>query len=128
MALKRELASAGVGAVRPSYLGVLMTLWSEDDRKVGDLGQGAGLEPSTMTGILDRMQRDGLLVRAADPADRRATRVQLTGAGAALKEPVTGAVDRVMGAMLAGVDEGQLAELKGALRRALQNITRRSGR
>ncbi len=126
--LRRQLAEAGYGQVRPAYIGVLMCLWSEDGRQAGQLGRCAGLEPSTMTGILDRMRRDGLVVRAADPADRRATRVQLTEAGAALQEPVTGAVDRVMAAMLAGVEGQQLVELKGALRRALQNITKRSGR
>jgi len=111
-----------VGSVRPSYLGVLMSLWKADDRKVGDLGQAAGLEPSTMTGIIDRMVRDGLAVREADPTDRRAFRIRLTGAGRDLQAPVTGAIDRVMGRMLEGVDIDDLARLRGTLRRALTNV------
>jgi len=39
------------------------------------LAQRAGLQPSTMTGILDRLERAGWAVRDRDPADRRAVNV-----------------------------------------------------
>ena len=56
-AMKRGFIEAGIGFVRPAYLGSLMSLWREDGLKVIDLGRRAGLEPSTMTGLLDRMER-----------------------------------------------------------------------
>ena len=80
-ALRRGMAEAGVGHVRPAYVGVLMSLWRDDGLKVGELGRRAGLEPSTMTGLLDRMERDGLLERGPDPTDRRALRILLTQKG-----------------------------------------------
>ena len=70
-ALKKGFTEAGVTAVKPAYLGVLLTLWREDGLKVIDLGRKAGLEPSTMTGLLDRMERDTLLYREADPSGVR---------------------------------------------------------
>jgi len=76
--LRRELQAAGIEQVKPAYLGVLMSLWVDDSLKVVELGRRAGLEPSTMTGLLDRMERDGLVARTADPADRRAHRTRLT--------------------------------------------------
>ena len=87
-ALKRALADAGVGQIRPAYLGVLMSLWKKDGLKMVDLGRRAGLEPSTMTGLLDRMERDDLVVRVPDPDDRRAYRIQLTELGRHVEEPV----------------------------------------
>ena len=36
------------------------------------LARRAGLHPATMTGILDRLERGGWIVRERDPADRRA--------------------------------------------------------
>ena len=36
------------------------------------LAKRAGLHPATLTGILDRLERDGWIVRDRDPADRRA--------------------------------------------------------
>ncbi len=120
-ALKRDLASAGVGHVRPAYLGVLMSLWSEDSLQVGELGRRAGLEPSTMTGLLDRMARDGLLERRADPSDRRAQRIHLTAAGHEARGPVSEVVNRTLDRMLEGVSGQDITHLKDTLKRLLSN-------
>src|SRR5258707_11507597 len=40
------------------------------------LAQRAALHPATVTGILDRLERGGWVVRERDPADRRAVRVR----------------------------------------------------
>jgi len=40
-----------------------------------DLARSAGLHPATMTGILDRLERAGWVVRERDPSDRRAVLV-----------------------------------------------------
>jgi DNA-binding MarR family transcriptional regulator len=42
-----------------------------------DLARSAGLHPATMTGILDRLERAGWVVRERDPSDRRAVLVQV---------------------------------------------------
>jgi DNA-binding MarR family transcriptional regulator len=47
------------------------------------LARRAGLHPATMTGILDRLERDGWIDRGRDPSDRRAVVVQVArGRGA----------------------------------------------
>jgi DNA-binding MarR family transcriptional regulator len=119
--LKRELARAGVAHVRPAYLGVLMSLWMENNLKAVELGRRAGLEPSSMTGLLDRMERDLLVVRKADPDDRRALRIQLTMSGLKVKGSVLEVLDRTLKHMLEGVDEGDIEKLKESLRRVLAN-------
>ncbi|TMK88623.1 MAG: MarR family transcriptional regulator [Actinobacteria bacterium] len=40
------------------------------------LARRAGLHPATMTGILDRLERGGWIVRERDPSDRRAVLVR----------------------------------------------------
>lgn len=42
------------------------------------------ISKSGLTGLVDRMEREGLVERTADPADRRVVHVALTRAGAAL--------------------------------------------
>ena len=42
-----------------------------------DLARSAGLHPATMTGILDRLERAGWVVRERDPSDRRAVLVRV---------------------------------------------------
>lgn len=120
-ALKKGFADAGVTAVKPSYLGVLMTLWREDGLKVVDLGRKSGLEPSSMTGLLDRMERDTLLYREADPSDRRAQRIYLTATGRKTRVPVLVVVDKVLEKVFNGIDKKERHETKNILQRVLTN-------
>jgi DNA-binding MarR family transcriptional regulator len=123
-ALRKELRDAGVDHVRPAYFGVLLSLWREDGLKAVELGRRAGLEPSTMTGLLDRMEHDGLLTRSSDPNDRRAHRIHLTDAGREAKSPVSRVLDRALGKILDGIRQSDLAQLKKTLRQILANANR----
>lgn len=49
-----------------------------------DLAKDLRIEGATLTRHLDRMERDGLIVRTRDPDDRRQIRVELTTEGGAL--------------------------------------------
>ena len=120
--LKKEFVSAGVEQVKPAYLGVMISLWREDGPKVVDLGRSAGLEPSTMTGLLDRMERDGLVVRAADPTDRRAQRIFLTDAGRDIREPIRRVVENTLGTVFDGISDADISKTTHLLRRVLANV------
>jgi DNA-binding MarR family transcriptional regulator len=122
--LKQEFASARLDGVRPAYLGVLMSLWRDDGLSAVELARRAGLEPSTMTGLLDRMERDRLLERRADPDDRRAQRIHLTETGRTVREPTLAAVDRTLARVLDGVADNDLIRVKDTLRRVLANTDR----
>ena len=127
-ALKKGFIAAEVQAVRPAYLGVLMSLWQTNGLKVVALGRMAGLEPSTMTGLLDRMERDGLVVRRVDPQDRRAQLVELTRLGAEVKEPVGAVVAKVMDRVFTGIAADNLADTKKVLRQVLGNLQEVAGK
>ena len=53
----------------------------EDAASVKELVQRTGQRPSTLTGVLDRLERRGLLARTAHPRDRRSLQVVLTPEG-----------------------------------------------
>ena len=120
-ALKKEFASSGVEQVKPSYLCVLMSLWQEDGLKVIELSKKAGLEPSTMTGLLDRMERDDLVVRTTDLTDRRVLRIHLTKTGRQIRDPVLNVVDRVITEVFAGIPQKGISQTKNLLRNVLAN-------
>ncbi|MEV6876646.1 MarR family transcriptional regulator [Amycolatopsis sp. NPDC051128] len=50
-------------------------------RTVSELGAAVGTRPATLTGILDRLERRGLITRGARPGDRRAVLIELTAEG-----------------------------------------------
>ncbi|MGO9145182.1 MAG: MarR family winged helix-turn-helix transcriptional regulator [Desulfomonilia bacterium] len=119
---KKVFAEAGLIELKPAYLGTLMSLWNEDGLKVIELGRRAGLEPSTMTGLIDRMERDGLVKRVPDPEDRRVLKIVLTDAGRAIQDTVASTVDRVMTQVLSGIDDTDVTHLKETLRKVLANV------
>lgn len=121
-ALKKGFGAAGVQKVRPAYLGVLMSLWRKDGLKVVELGRKAGLEPSTMTGLIDRMERDGLVTRSVDPKDRRAQQIRLTALGRDVEVPVQAVVAGVISNVFTGISEKDLDQTKKLLRQVLSNV------
>ena len=125
-ALKKGFVDAGVQKVRPAYLCVMMSLWEEDGLKVIELGKKAGLEPSTMTGLLDRMERDGLVSRTMDPRDRRVLRIYLNETGQNVRDPVLKVIDDVLADVFAGISKEDISHTKNLLRHVLANAHEKS--
>ncbi|MFW6691878.1 MarR family transcriptional regulator [Streptomyces sp. MAR4 CNX-425] len=81
------------------------------------LARRAGLHAATTTGVLDRLERAGWVVRERDPADRRASRVRaLRERNAELLELFAG-MDSRMDRICADFDEAELALIAAFLRR-----------
>lgn len=74
-----------LGLTYPQYL-VMMVLWEQDNQTVGDIGRRLMLDTNTLTPMLQRMEREGLLVRTHGIADGRQTLVSLTKKGINLEE------------------------------------------
>jgi DNA-binding MarR family transcriptional regulator len=89
--LAERFAAAGFGDVRPSYGSVLVPLYEEDGLRPGELARRARLSKQTMTELVRRLERDGLVERRADPSDGRASLVYLTSRSRAF-EPIVAEV------------------------------------
>jgi DNA-binding MarR family transcriptional regulator len=73
-----------LGLTYPQYL-VLMTLWGQDAQSVGQIGAGLGLDSSTLTPLIKRIEASGMVTRNRDPLDERRVIVSLTEQGKALQ-------------------------------------------
>lgn len=82
--------------ITPSQYGILNCLWINDGtclpRQIAEL---LCLETSTVSGILDRMQKKDLIDRVINPEKRREILVMITPKGEALKAPVLKIIDEV---------------------------------
>ena len=74
-----------------------------------------------MTGLLDRMERDGFVIRAPDPADRRAQVIHLTENGRKIRETAMRMVDETLALMFQGISDDDVALTKEVLRKVLVN-------
>ena len=73
------------GLTYPQYL-VLLVLWEKDMRPVNDIAKRLYLETNTVTPLLQRMEKEGILVRKKGKEDARQMIVTLTEKGRQLKE------------------------------------------
>lgn len=64
--------------ITPVQFYVLSVLWGNDGMKFKALARSLDIDGSTLTGILDRMERSGFVARRDDPEDRRSLLVFLT--------------------------------------------------
>lgn len=86
-----------------------------------ELAQAIGIDAGAMTRLVDRLVAKGLVqrVRAAD--DRRSVRLTLTAAGEAVAARLPAELAAVNNACLRGFDEAEWQQLRGLLRRMLDN-------
>jgi DNA-binding MarR family transcriptional regulator len=68
--MERELAAAGHDLTFSQYIAIKKL--AVGTASVTDLARAADLNPGAMTRLLDKLEARGLLVRVADPSDRRA--------------------------------------------------------
>ncbi|MET8162260.1 MarR family transcriptional regulator [Sphaerisporangium sp. NPDC005289] len=87
-----------VGAEHDLSLTQLRVLGILRDRtlKMSELADFLGLERSTMSGLVERAERRGLLQRARNPVDSRAIDVSMTAAGLVLAEGVRKDLERAL--------------------------------
>jgi DNA-binding MarR family transcriptional regulator len=74
-----------LGITYPQYL-VLMVLWEHKQITVNEIAKTLILNTNTITPLLKRMEKDGLLKRTRSKEDERKVMVELTKKGMALKE------------------------------------------
>jgi DNA-binding MarR family transcriptional regulator len=116
--LAERFAAAGYGDVRPSYGSILIPLYEEDGLRMGELARRAHLSKQTMTSLVRRAERDGLVERRSDPNDARASRVFLTPRSRAF-EPVA---EDVLRELHEDVGSSLGRERAAELRRALSEL------
>ena len=102
--------------VTPSQYGVLSCLWQREFATPKQISEILCLETSTISGVLDRMQKKGLIDRVINRKDRREVRVVPTEKGKALEEPISKIIDEVNEEVLKCFTDEEVALLKNQLR------------
>jgi len=120
-----DYRAAQFGITRAQWV-VLIRLDRFEGLKQSELADMLDLQPITLTRLLDRLCRSGLVERRPDPNDRRANRLYLTASARPLLERLGDLGDELMATALAGVEResiermvAQLATVKENLRQAI---------
>ena len=112
-ALAGRLAVLDLG---PSEINALANLAHGRPVSVGALATATATRPTTLTSVLDRLGRRGLVTRELDPADRRSFLVSLTPPGGLAATQVAAAVRDLEEQALTGVTLAQRAGFAAVVR------------
>ena len=107
-----------VGVTGPQRL-VLRVVGLAPKLSAGDLAAILHVHPSTLTGVLARLVAQRLLMRIADPADRRRAVLTLTAKGARVNAVQHGTAEAAVSQALRATSRGE----RTAVKRVLQRLT-----
>ena len=113
-----------LGITYPQYL-VLMILWEEDGVPVNDIAKKLILNTNTITPLLKRMEKDGIIRRKRSKEDERKVIVQLTAKGREMQEEASLIPEKLAGRLLQGeLKTDDLIGLKEMLDSMIRSISK----
>ena len=101
---------------------VLIELWGQDGLRGAELAERLGVEPPTITKMLRRLEKCGLVERRQDAQDARSFRVYLTGEGRSLEEPVARCWEKVEEKAFSGMTAGERRNFHRLLTKVRANL------
>ena len=101
-----------MGLTFPQYL-VMVELHGGTPRTVGDLGSKLGMDTGTITPLLKRLEKAGLVTRCRDAMDERRVLIDLTETGHALRSRLRKVPDQIKSACR--LTDDTAAELRDTL-------------
>jgi DNA-binding MarR family transcriptional regulator len=103
-------------------LTVLKVLEGVGDLSLSELSERIRAQNSTVTGIIDRMEREGLVVRARSTEDRRVVNIQLTEKGARIAREIAVEPMEIFRSALESLSAGEMRDLLRILTKIAQRV------
>lgn len=110
-----------LGLTYTGYI-TLLALWEKDKISVKELGEKLYLDSGTMTPLLKKLEKDGLLTRHRSEKDERSVMVELTQKGRELKQKAAEIPVKMM--CSAGFDMGNAGDLLSLLKQTAADLTK----
>ena len=122
---EKMLAESGISEFNGSQGRILFVLWERDGIPITELSEKTGLAKTTLTSMLDRLERSGHIVRAFDAADRRAVRIRLTDSARGLREKYEEVSAKMNRIFYKGFSDDEVIAFEENLEKILNNLTER---
>lgn len=117
-AIRAQFENMEITSSQWMILGIMM---KNGRMKIGDLSKEVGLSNSTVTGIIDRLEKRNFVKRVRDSKDRRVIYIELTEKFEEKKEGLNMSVDNTINEFLSSVSEKELKKVIDGLE-ILKNV------
>jgi len=117
----RILQQEGIAEINSAQGRILFALWEKDGIPITTLSKMTLLERSTLTGMLDRLERDGLIARIPSPDDRRAILIHRTEKDRQFQKKYLDVSEKMLGIFYRGISAGEIDRFEKTLEQVLRN-------
>jgi len=108
--------------ITPPQWGALSLLLVQDGMTIGSMSQKRGVDAPAATGIITRLEENGLVERRHDREDRRVVKIYLTGEGRDISNTMVSAVAQFEQSLRRGFSEGDVNRLLVQLQQLIANV------
>ena len=119
---EKILTAQGIEAFNGAQGRILYVLWQEDGVPIKTIAKRCGLAITSLTTMLERMEKSGLIIRQQDSGDKRKTLIFLTDKAKALKEDYDAVSDRMSAIFYQGFTEEEIRNFEEHLERIRLNL------
>ncbi|MEZ4391823.1 MAG: MarR family transcriptional regulator [Polyangiales bacterium] len=105
---RRALKDRGVADVSPAQLAILASLDAKDGQTPTELARSAKYEKSSLTPMVDKLEKAGLVLRVKDPKDGRLQHLYLSKKGRKRRKEVEAILDEVTRELFEGLSRKTL--------------------
>ena len=119
---EKILTAQGIEAFNGAQGRILYVLWQEDGVPIKTISERCGLAITSLTTMLERMEKSGLIIRQQDSGDKRKTLIFLTDKAKALKEAYDAVSDRMSAIFYQGFTEEEIRNFEEHLERIRLNL------
>jgi MarR family transcriptional regulator, multiple antibiotic resistance protein MarR len=117
----KRFAQAGIDLTAEQF-GAMLLLWNEDGRRQQEFVQGLALEKSTVSRLIDGLEKHGLAVRTQDPEDSRQKLIVLTDKGREIRDESVQIASLLLAEAESGITDAELFLCRDVLGRMLRNL------
>lgn len=118
----KKLLNENSLGITPGQMMLLYTLFKGDGIAITELGKKIFLDNSTLTGLIDRLEKLELVYRAATPEDRRCYCIFLTDKARALEAEISKTMAKVEETMTAECTPEEIAAFRKVLERIFATL------
>jgi len=111
------------GQVTTSQMVALLRIYEKKSIRIGHLSKQMRVSAPAITGVIDRLQRDGYLRRVHDEEDRRAINVELTDKGARLARQILSDINNRWYAILVKLKQEERQDYLRILKRIVSIVS-----
>jgi mobile rSAM pair MarR family regulator len=119
---EKILTAQGIEAFNGAQGRILYVLWQEDGVPIKTIAERCGLAITSLTTMLERMEKSGLIIRQQDSGDKRKILIFLTDKAKALKEDYDAVSDRMSAIFYQGFTEEEIRNFEEHLERIRLNL------